>query len=103
MKVFNHIGGSRNRGSASTRSRDSDEFEALALPLHNRLYRTALILTASPRYAKELVQETYSTTVKNYKGLERRESFAIWMIQYLIYTYMNDRGRFELNRKISAN
>ena len=37
-----------------------NDFEWLALSLQDRLYRTALILTKSPREAEQLVQETYA-------------------------------------------
>lgn len=47
-----------------------NDFEWLALSLQDRLYRTALILTKSPREAEQLVQETYSHAKQTFHQLE---------------------------------
>jgi len=71
-------------------------FETLALPFKGRLYRTALILTKSPRHAKELVQETYLSARKHYHHLELGIAFGVWLSQLLMNNYMSDMGRFEM-------
>ncbi len=52
-----------------------NDFEWLALSLQDRLYRTALILTKSPREAEQLVQETHMQS-KHFISLNQVQSLG---------------------------
>ena len=52
------------------------EFESLVQLYQEPLYRTALILTKSPRGAKELIHKTYSHAKQKYHQLEPDTNWA---------------------------
>ncbi len=70
------------------------EFESLVQIYQDRLYRTALILTKSPRGAKELIHETYSHAKQKYHQLEPDTNLGAWLSQLLVQNFVNKYGKF---------
>ncbi len=68
----------------SGKGKELNDFGTLALPFQNSHYRTALILTRSPRNAKELVQQTYSYAQQKYRQLEPGADFGAWLFHLLL-------------------
>ncbi len=71
-----------------------DEFESIIKPYRDRLYRTALILTKSPRDAKELIHKTYSHAKQKYHQLEPDTNLDAWLSQLLVQNFVNKYGKF---------
>lgn len=69
-----------------------NDFEWLAVSLQDRLYRTALILTKSPREAEQLVQETYAHAKQKFHQLEPGTKFGVWISKILIYKFVGKHG-----------
>jgi len=59
------------------------KFETLAFPFMNRLYRTALILTGSPRLAKDLLHDTWLRAQHGHRRFHNDEDFGAWMFRVL--------------------
>jgi len=59
------------------------EFEALAFPFMNRLYRTALILTGSPRVAKDLLHDTWLKARHGHRRFNHDDGLGVWMFRIL--------------------
>ncbi|MGH7596832.1 MAG: hypothetical protein ACREOI_10800 [bacterium] len=64
------------------------EFETLALPLINRLYRTALILTGSPRGAKNLLHDACLQARHDFRRFHNDDDLGIWMFRLLFDAFM---------------
>lgn len=79
------------------------ESEARALSLMNRLYRTALIITGSPRFAKNLL---YATCLKARHGHTRFHSddeLGMWMFRILLGAFWLNRPGVDLRQGESFN
>lgn len=76
--------------SNSSEGKELNDFEKLALPFQNRLYRTALILTKSPRHAKELLQQTCADAKQEYHRLEPDANFGAWLSHLLLNHYIRN-------------
>ena len=70
--------------------RDSglDEFETHAFPFVNRLYRTALILTGSPRRAKNLLFDACLQARHRYRHFHNDHDFGTWLFRILFDAFM---------------
>jgi DNA-directed RNA polymerase specialized sigma24 family protein len=64
------------------------EFEALAFPFMNRLYRTALILTGSPRVAKNLLHDIFLKARREHPRFHNDDDFGLWMFRVLFDAFM---------------
>ncbi len=62
---------------------DSAEFKAIVLPLLDRLYRTALVLTMNSRDAENLVLDTYVKAWSTYYRLKPGDKVEFWMFRVL--------------------
>ena len=60
-----------------------ERFKILALPFVKQLYRTALILTGSPRLAKNLLYETCLQTRLAHYRFHNDKDFGRWMFRVL--------------------
>jgi len=65
------------------------EFEALAMPLLDSLYRTALRLTRNTADAEDLVQETFFKAYQGFDQFERGTSFKPWIFKILTNNFIN--------------
>lgn len=82
------------------------EFESVAFPFMNRLYRTALILTGSPRFAKSLLHETCLKARHGYRRFHNDDDFGVWVFRILFDAFGLNRygveprqgGSFNLNQ-----
>jgi RNA polymerase sigma-70 factor, ECF subfamily len=67
------------------------EFEALAMPLLDRLYSLALHLVRDPARADDMVQETYLRAWQNFDRFQMGTHFKAWIFQILTYLFLNER------------
>jgi len=79
---------------AASRPDNSDrrqQFEALALPLLDRLYVTALRLVRDSARAEDMVQETFLRAWQNFDRFSIGTNFKAWIFQILTYLFLNER------------
>lgn len=69
------------------------EFEALALPLADALYRTAYRMTGSAASAEDLVQEAYLKAFRAYGRFEKGSNFKAWIFTILSNAWINEVRR----------
>jgi RNA polymerase sigma-70 factor (ECF subfamily) len=67
------------------------QFEALAMPLLNRLHAMALHLTRDPAAADDMVQETCLRAWQNFDRFTLGTHFKAWIFQILTYLFLNER------------
>ena len=60
------------------------KFEMQALPFLKQLYRTALILTGSPRRAQELSYYTFLQARRERRRIGNNKDFGLWMFRVLL-------------------
>ena len=65
------------------------EFEALAMPAVDGLYRQAMKLTNNPEDAQDLVQDTFERGFKNFDSFKTGTNFAAWMTTIERNLYFN--------------
>lgn len=65
------------------------EFEALAMPIVDQLYRQAMHFTNNDEDAQDLVQDTFERGFKNFDTFERGTNFAAWMTTIERNLYFN--------------
>ena len=65
------------------------EFEAVALPLMDRLYGAALTMTRVKLDAEDLVQETYMKAWRYFDKFEVRRNFRSWIFRILTNNFIN--------------
>jgi RNA polymerase sigma-70 factor (ECF subfamily) len=68
-----------------------EQFEALAMPLADLLYATAVRKLGNAARAEDLVQETYMRAWKNFDRFTLGTNFKAWIFQILTFTYRNER------------
>ena len=68
-----------------------EQFEALAIPLVDRLHAMALHLVREPSRADDMVQETYLRAWQNFDRFQIGTHFKAWIFQILTYLFLNDR------------
>lgn len=66
------------------------QFEALAYPHMDALYRTALRLTRNPLDAEDLVQEVYLRGFRFLEKFEQGTNFKAWIFRILTNTFINE-------------
>lgn len=74
------------------------DFETLALPQANALYRAALHLTQNPVEAEDLTQETYLRAYRGFAGF-RGGDIRAWLFTILRHAFLDDcrkRGRMAM-------
>ena len=81
----------RAKRSAESEAKRREDFEALAMPLLDRLYAMALHLVREPARADDMVQETYLRAWQNFDRFELGTHFKAWIFQILTYLFLNDR------------
>ncbi|MBI3830936.1 MAG: sigma-70 family RNA polymerase sigma factor, partial [Planctomycetes bacterium] len=67
------------------------QFQALAVPLADRLYGTALRLMGNAAHAEDLVQDTYFKAWQNFEKFELGTNFKAWIFKILTFLYRNER------------
>jgi RNA polymerase sigma-70 factor, ECF subfamily len=90
----------RQSGAAQAeakRAATSSEFEALALPHVDSLYRTALRMTRNPDEAEDLVQETFMKAFRSYATFEPETNFRAWLFKIMTNSYINRYRRQQGN------
>lgn len=65
------------------------EFEALALPLMDNIYSTALRMTKNPLDAEDLIQNTYLKAWQYFHRFELGTNFKAWTLKILTNTFIN--------------
>ena len=78
----------RTMSSATTRSAD---FEQLALPLFASLYNPAFWLTRNQAEAEDLVQETFSKSLRAFDSFQPGSNFKAWIFRILRNTFLTSR------------
>lgn len=68
-----------------------EQFEAVAMPLANLLYATALRMVGNAAKAEDLVQETYVRAWRNFDRFALGTNFKAWIFQILTFLYKNER------------
>ena len=81
--------------SADAASADA-AFEARALAFMNRLYRTALRLTGCPRFAKNLLYDTYLKARHGHDRFPRNDDLGLWMFRILFEALRSNHKGAEL-------
>ena len=67
-----------------------NEFEALAFPIMDRLYSTALRMTKDPLEAEDLVQDTYMRAWLYFDNFEPGTNFHGWIFRILTNNFINE-------------
>lgn len=80
-------------GMNSPESRRS-EFESVALPLLDDLFRTAVAMTGNRTAAEDLVQESYLEAWKSFHRFEPGTNCRAWMFKILIHRVHHYRRRW---------
>lgn len=75
----------------------TDEFKALFLPAHRRLYRLAYRLTGGQQDAEDLVQETYMRLWKRRNELTDIENAEAFSLTVLKHIYLDTQRRSSLD------
>lgn len=70
--------------------KSAEEFEALAFPLMDKIYSTALRLTKDPLDAEDLVQNTYLRAWQYYHRYQSGTNFQSWIFKILTNNFIND-------------
>jgi RNA polymerase sigma factor (sigma-70 family) len=83
--------------SATTRSAD---FERLALPLFASLYNHAFWLTRNQAEAEDLVQETYSKSLRAFDTFQPGTNFKAWIFRILRNTFFTTRTGIAASRTV---
>src|SRR5262249_10550586 len=68
-----------------------ESFEALAMPLFDRLYNFACWLTHNREEAEDLVQETYAKALKGFSSYQPGTNFRAWMYRILRNAFLTSR------------
>jgi len=68
-----------------------EQFEALALPVTDALYATALRWNVTPAQAEDLVQETLLCAWRNFDRFTLGTNFRAWVFQILRFVIANSR------------
>jgi len=71
---------------------NSEQFEALAMPLFASLYNLAHWLTQDRSEAEDLVQETYLKALKGFASFQQGTNFRAWIYRILRNTFLTSRA-----------
>ncbi|MFQ5651042.1 MAG: sigma-70 family RNA polymerase sigma factor [bacterium] len=78
---------------AEESSTAAEDFEALAYPLLDTLYNTAVKLTRKPLDAEDLVQNTYLKAFRHFHGFTPGTNFKAWIFRILIANFSHESRR----------
>jgi RNA polymerase sigma factor (sigma-70 family) len=78
----------------------SDDFEQLALPLFAPLYNHAFWLTRNQAEAEDLVQETFSKSLRAFDSFQQGTNFKAWIFRILRNTFLTTRTGIAASRTI---
>ena len=84
-------------GPGPDRAANRSEFEALALPHLDSLYRTALRMARKPEEAEDLVQETYMKAFRSFATFDPQTNIRAWLFKILTNSYINRYRKQQLN------
>jgi RNA polymerase sigma-70 factor (ECF subfamily) len=76
------------RRSMMTMQQTMNEFEALAMPYMNALYRTACRRLGNPTEAEDIVQETYLQAWMSFHRFQAGTNFQAWMFKIMSNTIL---------------
>ncbi len=85
-------GAGRQREESGSQPGNPDyraEFEALALPHLDSLYRTGLRMTRSREEAEDLVQETFMKAFRSFRTFQPDTNIRAWLFKILTNSYIN--------------
>jgi RNA polymerase sigma-70 factor (ECF subfamily) len=77
----------------SGHQRSETDFEAVALPHLDELYRTARRMTGSPTEAEDVVQETYLQAWKSFHRFESGTNCRAWLHKILFHVVQHHRRK----------
>ena len=80
-----------SRATSAQTGNQTEEFEALALPLTSSLYNVAFWLTRTQTDAEDLVQETFFKALRGFSGFETGTNFKAWIFRILRNTYLTSK------------
>src|SRR6202000_769020 len=83
--------------SATTRSAD---FEQLALPLFASLYNHAFWLPRNQTEAEDLVQETFTKSLRAFDSFQSGTNFKAWIMRILRNTFLTSRTGIAASRTV---
>lgn len=69
----------------------TSEFEDLALPLFDALYKFAFWLVQNQTETEDLVQETYYKALRSFPSFQQGTNFKAWMFQILRNTFLSSQ------------
>ena len=87
----------RTMSPATTRSAD---FEELALPLFASLYNHAFWLTRNQAEAEDLVQETFTKSLRAFDSFQPGTNFKAWIFRFLRNTFLTTRTGIATSRTV---
>jgi len=83
-----------------TSSTHSADFEQLALPLLTSLYNHAFWLTRNHAEAEDLVQETFSKSLRAFDSFQPSTNFKAWIFRILRNTFLTSRTGIAASRTV---
>jgi RNA polymerase sigma factor (sigma-70 family) len=92
-----HTEALRTMPSSTTRSA---AFEQLALPLFASLYNHAFWLTRNQAEAEDLVQETFSKSLRAFDSFQSGTNFKAWIFRILRNTFLTTRTGITVSRTV---
>jgi RNA polymerase sigma factor (sigma-70 family) len=78
----------------------SSDFEQLALPLFASLYNHAFWLTRNQAEAEDLVQETFSKSLRAFDSFQSGTNFKAWIFRILRNTFLTTRTGIAVSRTV---
>jgi len=78
---------------AKKNNRNAVSFQHIALPMMDRLYRTAFLMTRDARTAEEVVFRTYATAYEQFHRLKHDTKVDLWMFRLLISTLSENSNK----------
>jgi RNA polymerase sigma-70 factor (ECF subfamily) len=78
----------------------SEDFEQLALPLFASLYNHAYWLTRNPAEAEDLVQETFTKSLRAFDTFQPGTNFKAWIFRILRNTFLTTRSGIAASRTV---
>jgi RNA polymerase sigma factor (sigma-70 family) len=78
----------------------SEDFEQLALPLFSSLYNHAFWLTRNQAEAEDLVQETFSKSLRAFDSFQPGTNFKAWIFRILRNSFLTTRTGIAASRTV---
>lgn len=83
--------------------REAASFEALAMPLFDRMYNFAHWLTRNREEAEDLVQETYMKALKGFGSFRPGTNFRAWLYRIMRNTFLTSRSGLSAMATVSLH